>query len=55
MKKIGIIFLLCALLCGCAAAPTYETLGGDIHQAAISLKEAVVSVPEGAADMAMEQ
>ena len=55
MKKIGIIFLLCALLCGCAAAPTYETLGGDIHQAAISLKEAVVSVPEGAAEMAMEQ
>lgn len=55
MKKIGIIFLLCALLCGCAAAPTYETLGGDIHQAAISLKEAVVSVPEGAAEMAIEQ
>lgn len=54
MKRICILILLCALLCGCASAPTYETLGGDIHQAAVTLKEAVVAVPEEAKEMALE-
>ena len=48
MKRLCIVFLLCALLSGCAAAPVYETLGGDIHEASAVLKEAVVAVPEGA-------
>lgn len=53
MKRIWIILLLCAMLSGCAAAPVYETLGGDIHQAAVTVKEAVVSVPKGAKEMTM--
>lgn len=54
MKRMWIILLICVLLSGCSAAPTYETLGGDIHQAAVTLKEAVVAVPEGAKEMACE-
>ena len=51
MKRVWIILLLCAMLCGCGAAPTYETLGGDIHQASVTWKEAVVAVPEGAKEI----
>ena len=54
MKRMCIILLLCAMLSGCTAAPVYETLGGDIHQAVVHLKEAVVSVPEGAKEVVME-
>ena len=32
MRKIGIILLVCMLLCGCAAAPTFETLGDIPHE-----------------------
>ena len=32
MRKIGIILLVCMLLCGCAATPTFETLGDIPHE-----------------------
>ena len=54
MKRLWIILLLCALLCGCASAPTFETLGEDIHQAVNTWKQTVVSVPEGAKEVACE-
>lgn len=34
MKKIAIILLLCAMLSGCAAVPTFETLGDIMHEQA---------------------
>lgn len=54
MKRLWIILLLCALLTGCASAPTFETLGEDIHQAVTTLKQPVVSVPEGAKQIPCE-
>ncbi len=54
MKRIWIVLLLLATLCGCGAAPTFETLGEDIHQVAVTRKEAVVAVPESAKEMVLE-
>lgn len=54
MKRLWIMLLLCALLSGCGSAPTFETLGDDIHQAVVTLKETVIAVPEGAKEVACE-
>lgn len=48
MKMLMMILCLCALLCGCAAAPTFETLGDDIHNQSVTVKEAVAMIPAGA-------
>lgn len=54
MKKLCILLLSCCLLCGCRAAPVYETLGGDIHEAGVALKEVVLAVPEHDTAMALD-
>ncbi len=51
MKKFGwLILVLSLLLTGCAAAPTFETLGGDLGAQEIPQpRQCSVSLPEAAA------
>ena len=50
MKKWMAMVLLCALLTGCAAAPTFETVGDDVLIPVMGqAKQVVLRLPEGAA------
>lgn len=48
LRKWMLLLVLCSVLWGCAAAPTFETLGPDIHEPFISLKEASAIIPSDA-------
>lgn len=51
MKKWIVLLLLCCLLSGCAAAPTFETLGDISHEQVLAPvpKEIVLALPKDAA------
>lgn len=50
MRKLWIILLLCIVLSGCAAVPTFETLGDVLHEQTLTPVQGQIrlSLPEGA-------
>lgn len=54
MKKICLIFVFALMLCGCSAAPTFETLGDD-HALSVMQEErgVLLNIPEEAAAVAV--
>lgn len=55
LKKLMLIVCFCCLLWGCAAAPTFETLGDVLHDQPAIMKTAAVDIPADAQSLATEK
>ena len=54
MKKVSMILVFVMLLCGCSAAPTFETMGDDHVQSVMQEERGVLlTIPEEAAAVAV--